>query len=281
MSIYNVNSQPLNAVYDVSGNEIEVGIPAPNVVDNAFNHNIYIRNQKQTQGACIDDDGNIYEIYYSTGKFIRYNVTTKVVTEFSTFEANAYGHANDMTFNPNTGYIYIGSMKGTGEVYVIDPTDMTLHDTLYAYKADGTTPITVWNICYDRVGERFIILYSDGLIYFYDDNFDLIGTESYVYSDWTSTNQGAETDGNYIYAVTWKGNGSSYPGTINCIHVFTMEGVHVATVSMSDQTNEPEALCYDCNTGLFYVSFGNGNIDLINMKAYSTALEVESTLEVV
>lgn len=281
MDVYDINSQTLNAVYDISGNEIDIGIPSPNVVENAFNHNVYNRNSGNTQGACIDDDGNIYEIYFAHGKFIRYNLYTKEVTEFSTFEGNAYGHANDMTFNPNTGYIYIASMKSTGEIYVIDPTDMTLHDTLYAYKADGTTPIAAWNICYDRVGERFIILYSDNFIYFYDDNFDFIGTETYLVSDWTSTHQGAETDGNYIYTVTWKGNGGSYPGTINCIHVFTMDGVHVATVTMSDQTSEPEAMCYDWETGLFYVTLINGNIDFINMKAYNTTAEVESILDII
>lgn len=279
MGIYDINSQELNAVYDISGNEIEFGLPSPNVVDNAVNHNLYVRNSKQTQGACIDDNGNIYEIYYGTGKFIRYNVNTKVVTEFTTFTSGAYGHANDMAFNPNTGYIYVGSMNSTGEVYVIDPVDMTLHNTLYAYKSDGVTPITVSNICYDRKGERFICL-NAGVIYFFDDNFNLINTGTYLTSDWTDTHQGAETDGNYIYAVTWKGNGGSYPGTINCIHVFSMLGVHVATVSMSDQTNEPEDLCYDWNTGLFYVSFGNGNIDFINMKAYSTAEEVDDIIEI-
>lgn len=279
MSVYDINGNTMNSVYTVDGTEIFGGIPSPNIVDNATCHRLYTKNETQTQGACIDDDGNIYEIYYKKGKFLRYNIKTKTATEFPTFTSGTevYGHANGMCYNPNTEYIYIAPSLDTGEVYVIDPSDMTLYDTLYAYQADGVTPINVWNICYDRTHQMFICMHS-GTMYFYDDAFNLIKTETYDPNDWALTRQDIETDGEYIYVVSWKGNGSSYQGVSNDIHVFSMLGEYLDTVTMSNQTDEPEDLCYDWNTGLFYVTWGNGNIDFINMKAYNTAEEVEEVI---
>ena len=276
--LYDVLGEGVSSVYTVDGTEIS-GIPSPNIVDSAVSHELYTTSSSsgQTQGFCMDDEGNIYGIYYKGGKFVRYNVNTGVATIFSTFTSGTevYGHANGMTYNPNTGYIYIAPMLATGEVYVIDPSDMTFADTLYAYKADGETPVNVWNICYDRENSQFICM-SSGTIYFYDDTFELISIATYDINDWVLTRQDIETDGTYIYASSTEDN---------AVYVFKMDGTLVGTITLDDQTNELEDVVYDWQTGLFFSCYSKRNqtytgakIDFLDMKAYYTNAEVEAIL---
>lgn len=290
MSLYNLNGGTIQNVYTVDGIRIQTSdIPSPNIANEATSHEIFRSTATgQTQGFCMDDSGNVYGIYYKLGKFVRYNVNTKTETIFNTFTSGSevYGHANGMTYNPNTDRIYIAPMLSTGEVYVIDPSDMTLDTTLYAYQADRTTPLTVWNICYDRVSHSFICFHS-GTIYFYDDNFALKKTTSYTVDDWQLTRQDLETDGEFIYASSAYVTVSGVAGVDNAVYVFTMDGELVGTSVFDNQTDELEDVCYDWRTGLFYSCYarksgGTGaKIDLLNMKAFYSKSEIESILEVV
>lgn len=289
MPVYNYLGVEINRLYDFEGTEIPVasGIPSPNISANAISHELFRSSATgQTQGYCMDDNGNIYGIYYRLGKFVRYNVNTKTETIFNTFTSGTevYGHANGMTYNPNTGYIYIAPSLDTGEVYVIDPATMTLVNTLYAYKADGVTPVNVWNICYDRNTQNFIC-FSQGVIYRFNNSFALVSTGAY--EEWPLTRQDIETDGEHIYASSAYVTVSGVAGVANAVYVYTMNGELVGTVTLDNQTDEFEDMVYDWNTSLFYgcharKSNGTGaKIDLLNMKAYYTKAEIEAILPVV
>ena len=290
MPLYGVNGEAVSGVYTVDGTPISISdIPSPNIVDDAVSYEIFRSTTTgQTQGYCMDNSGNIYGIYYKLGKFVRYNVDTKTETIFNTFTSGSevYGHANGMAYNPYTDRIYIAPSLNTGEVYVINPTTLELDTTLYAYQADGVTPINVWNICYNRTARKFICL-SQGTIYFYNDNFTLASTASYTVEDWKLTRQDIETDGEYIYASSAYVTVSGVAGVDNAVYVFTMDGELVGTSVFDNQTDELEDVCYDWRTGLFYSCYarksgGTGaKIDLLNMKAFYSNAETESIIEVV
>lgn len=236
-SVYDVEGNALSAVYDVAGNLLDgVVFADETTITDVYTSSI----TSQPQGGCIDDSGNVYVCFYSAGKFLKHNISSGTNTEVS-FIANAYGHANGMAYNPNTGYLYLASMNDTGEVFVFD-TSLNLVDTLNALTGDGT-PIPCWNIAYDRIGGRFITLHS-GVIYFYDDNFELLDTGSYNITDWAETRQDIETDGTYIYALSYRSNK---------ICVFDMSGHLVKQIVNTAFSGEPESMCYDWINDIYYI----------------------------
>lgn len=248
MSAYNINGVPLISAYDVNGNSLQVvydingnPIPLTDFLDSTTITDIYTSSiSSQPQGGCIDDNGNVYVCFYSAGKFLKHNISTGTNTEAS-FTPNAYGHANGMAYNPNTGYLYLASMNSTGEVFVFDKS-FNLVNTLYA-KDSNNNVFNCWNICYDRINERFITMAS-GVIYFFDDSFNLISTETYNISDWANTRQDIETDGSFIYALSY---------SPNKIAVFDMNGNLVTTIENTAFTGEPESMCYDWINNKYYI----------------------------
>lgn len=237
-TIYDVNENPLLTCYDINGNPITL----VQFLDSATVTNVYTSSvTAQPQGGCIDDDGNIYVCFYAEGKFRKYNINSGTLTEAS-FTPNAYGHGNGMAYNPNTGYLYLASMKNTGEVYVFDKS-FNLIDTLYARRNTGVV-YSCWNITYDRNTRRFISLDSSK-IYFYDDNFDYIDYVPYPENTaWPSTAQDAETDGEFIYCVSYNQN---------YISVVDMRGHLVKTISNTAFSGEPESMCYDWINDKYYI----------------------------
>lgn len=237
-TFYDVSGNIVSSIYDIDGNLLS-DLP---FTDNATIASVFTSSTAlQPQGGCMDDDGNVYAIFYKGGQFRKYNISTGVETVFQTFSDEEYGHANGMTYNPNTGYFYVASQNETGEVYVLDAT-FNLVDTLYARDVSNNI-VNCWNICYDR-SEQCFIHFSQGIIYFRDDNFDLLKTESYNVDDWALTRQDIETDGEYIYCLSWNPNK---------ICIFDMHGNLVKQVSCTDFTGESEAICYDWDTGDFYI----------------------------
>lgn len=259
MSVYNVNGQNISSVYALSGvklsqaydvDGIKIFGDEPTFLDNATVTNIYTSSMsQQPQGGCIDEDGNIYVCFYSAGIFLKHNISAGTNTQVS-FTPNAYGHANGMAYNPNTGYLYLASMKSTGEVYVFDKS-FNLVATKYAKDENGNI-FTCWNMAYDRVAERFITFSTDnsGVIYLFDDNFDLIRSSSFIASDWANTRQDIETDGSYIYALSY---------SPNKINVFDMSGTLIKSVSCTAFSGEPESMCFDWENDIYYIEGISGN----------------------
>lgn len=288
MAVFDYTGLEIDHFYDYEGTEIPVGggLPSPNVVDTEADTTLLwtANHSTSVQGSCIDDSGNLYAIYYRLGAIAKYNVLTKTggVTT-GVFESEAYGHANGMCFNPNTGYLYIAPSLATGEIYVLDPSDYSLVNTLYA--RDGSNnPVRVWNICYDRSSQEFITFVDGGIMYRYDDNFDLVSTGTWETSGWQSTYQDIETDGDYIYACSTHVNVTGQVGVADAVYVFTMNGKFVTSFVLDNQTEELEDICYDWNTGLWYATYyktGTGaKFNFLNMKAYYTPDEVISAAAV-
>lgn len=237
-SAYDVEGHALSAVYDVEGNLLDGVVFA----DETTITDIYTSTRtQQPQGGCIDDNGNVYTCFYKAGFMLKHNLTTGAETQ-NAFTSEAYGHANGMTYNPNTGYLYLASMNDTGEVFVFDTADLSLVDTLYARDGGGTV-FNCWNIAYDRTGGRFVVM-SGGTIYFFDDDFVLISTGTYDVNDWAQTRQDIETDGTYIYALSFNPNK---------ICVFDMNGHLVKQIVNTAFSGEPESMCYDWTNEIFYI----------------------------
>ena len=246
-TVYDVGGNVLIVVYDVDGNMIDEIVFA----DNATITSIYTSSiTYQPQGGCIDDNGNVYGCFYISGNFIKYNLSAGVETIITSPDASGsqpWGHANGMTYNPNTGYFYVASQNDTGEVYVFDAS-FNLVDTLYAKNANNTV-FNCWNICYDRITQRFITM-SGGVLYFFDNNFNLDNTGTYDPNDWSATRQDIDTDGSYIYALSWN---------TNKITVFDMNGNQIKVISCTAFVGEPESICYDWKTGDFYIEGKDSN----------------------
>lgn len=248
MRVYDVNGNPLSSAYDVEGRALSA---VYDVEGNLLNRivlsdettitDFYTSTLVQPQGGCIDDNGNVYACFYSAGIMFKHNLNTGAEMQ-KTFTPEAYGHANGMTYNPNTGYLYLASMNDTGEVFVLNTTDLSLVDTLYA-KDSGGAVFNCWNIAYDRTRERFVTM-SGGTIYFFDDNFDLISTGAYDPNDWPYTRQDIETDGVYIYALSFNPN---------AIFVFDMSGRLVKQIANTAFSGEPESMCYDWINNIYYI----------------------------
>ena len=237
-SVYSVSEDALDQCFDIDGNVVFESGPGffdATVVTNKYTSSI----TSQPQGGCIDDDGNTYVCLYKSG-FFRYNLVTGDTFQTS-FSGEVYGHANGMTYNPNTEKLYLASMNSTGEVYVFDKS-FNLVDTLYARNGNGDV-FTCWNIAYDRNTHRFISLGS-GVIYYFDDNFDLVDTGTYSVDDWPNTRQDIETDGTYIYCLSYQPNR---------IAVLDTTGRQVALIGNTAFSGEPESMMYDWVNDVYYI----------------------------
>ena len=237
VTAYDYQGTAASMVYDVDGNPLLDVFDSSTTLSTIYTSTI----TSQPQGGCTDGNGNIYTCFPSVGIFSKYNINTGVEIT-ANFTAGAYGHGNDMTYNPNTGYLYLTAMESDGRVLVLD-TSFNLVDTIYLMDDNGE-PTTCWNISYDRVHEWYVTINAYGPIYYYDENFNIIKTAAYTQSDWPTTHQNAETDGKYIYAVSYNPNN---------IYVFTMDGGLVAQISNTGFTGEPEALMYDWTNDVFYI----------------------------
>lgn len=269
MSFYDVNGNALNVAYGVSGNALAsvYDVNGNLLNDDPFNDNATITNiftsstTLQPQGGCIDSE-NICSCLYKSGSFIKYNIQTGTETIITPPQASGtepWGHANGMTYNPNTGYYYVASQNSTGEVYVFD-SSFNLVNTLIA-KDSNDNVFNCWNICYDRLTGRFIT-FSSGTIYFFSDNWTLVNTGVYDPNDWALTRQDIETDGEYIYALSWNPNK---------LCVFDMQGNLIKQISCTAFNGEPEALCYDWNTDNFYIE-GKDSYYVIRQAVFKEAV---------
>lgn len=238
-SAFGVEGNALSQAYDINGNALMSNIVFDDstTVTNVYTSTI----NAYPQGGCMDDDGNLCACLLTTSQFIKHNIATGNDVLYS-FTPDAYGHGNGMAYNPNNERFYVASMKDTGEVYVFNKS-FTLVDTLYPKDSSDNTYVS-FNICYNRFTKQFIILAEDNYIRFYDDNFDLVSQVAFDISEWKYTRQDSETDGNYIYAVSYNPN---------ALFVFDFEGNMIKEISNTGFGGEPENLCYDWH-GKYYMS---------------------------
>lgn len=256
--IYKKDGSQANIYFDVNGTAFETRdgeLPTHEMRTEALTENLAgsVTANGIKQGGCTDGtyiyqcSGDITNFTYMN--VIKYDIAnaTYTVQNYTRTDAN-FGHANGMAYNPNTGYLYVATMLTDGSVIVIDPSDMSIVGTVYVKDTDGTTPVTVWQLCYDRLGHRFITSIGN-YFYFYDDNFQYL----YRYPIETTpsaTYQDCDTDGGYIYRITYNPNN---------IYVNRITGEYVGDMT-SNIGGEPETIMYDWNSHFYASKQDNGRI---------------------
>lgn len=236
------------AIYNINGvNLDEIGANA--FRDNAEMETLFWQRAFGIQGGCTDGE-NIY--YCNNQDYIlrKYNIATGVVDASSAFSEAQVGHANDMTYNPNTGKLYLTVMDDGGHVAIFDPGTLALDSTIALTDGNGNV-IPQHGIAYDRKNDRYVVsvsgtqgkqfaLFNGSFVY--QRTLTVERPESY-------TLQGIETDGKYIYRSL------SNTGTDAMIVVYDFDGKIVGTIKVDDP-NEIENIQYDWD-GHWYLMFGN------------------------
>lgn len=203
------------------------------------------------QGACTDGK-YIYQCcgdhaQYTYMSIIKYDIATGEIESITTFNGTPnFGHANDMAYDPVTGYLYVCTMLSDGSVIRIDSKDMSYVDTIYLLDNQGN-PYKVYQIAFDRV-TRHLISAVNTAYRIYDQDGTYIETHTLA-ERISATEQGMETDGVYIYRITY---------APSCIDVCDMSGTRIVTYNL-DISREPETMMYDW-MGTYYLT-GNGSTD--------------------
>ena len=245
---YKADGTPLASPYDRNGDAVQY--EEFRAIANVFELPSYTASGL-FQGACTDGE-YIYQIcfdnsQYTTGMFIKYKISDGTVI-IKTFDATIpYNHGNDMAYNPNTGHIYVAAMSNDGAVMELD-TDFNYIRTHYLVGPNGNT-YEVWGLCFDRNTNHFLSEYGNGMI-IYDTDFNFISLISLpIHPD--ATGQGCETDGKFIYRVTYNPN---------YIDVAIITGEYVCTIELplagtgSHPIGEPETLMFNWANGRYYVN---------------------------
>ena len=200
------------SIYDINGNKLFDSIDTikssilSRFRDSAFLEQLISESGGVMQGACTDGE-YIYYVYYTTNVIKKYNIKTGEVTSKS-YTSGLYGHANDITYNPNTNRIYLTVMDDGAHIAVIDPTTLEQIEQFVLYGEGGEVQ-PCHGIAYDRINNRYIVANATtipgtyGQRYsMFDSSFNYIKTIE-TPSPETYTIQGIETDGYFIYRALW------------------------------------------------------------------------------
>lgn len=259
MSVFNLIGSEILSAYNVSG------LPVVDVYDKAaarigfdqfLDRAILTAMSPATangikQGGCTDGE-YIYQTSGDTANYtymniIKYKISdgTYTVTQFN--GTPNFGHANDMTYNPNDHCLYIPTMLDDGSVIVLDASNLTYVRTMYFMDENGS-PYKLWQLCFDRITNHFISARGNLLVYDQDGNYL---SKIVIPTHPDAVSQGAETDGTYYYRLCYN------PNEIDIIRLSTGERVMIMPFTLS---GEPEAIMYDWN-GNFYISkYTNGDV---------------------
>ena len=268
------------AVYDISGNVISdasgsvIDIFKSELRDTAWLHQIASDSDGVCQGACTDGT-YIYYASINANKLKKYNLQTGEITAVS-YTSGLYDHANDMTYNPNTGKIYIATMDNDAHIAIVNPSTLEEESRFSLLGADGN-PLPNHGIAYDRINNRYVVANATiiegtyGQRYtVYDDNFNYVKTIVMPAPE-THTIQGIETDGVRIYRALWNS-----AGHIDYVSVYDFDGNYIKTITVP-ATVELETLMHDWN-GNWYMNFytGSGGGCRLCMCGLFTSTPIES-----
>ena len=250
MIIYDIDG---NAVFDTQNSGKEA--LSANLRSTAYMKQLLSESGGTMQGACTDGTF-IYYVYYSTNILKKYNIETGEVISKS-YTSGLYGHANDMTYNPNTGKIYITVMDDAAHIAIVDPSTLEQVEQFVLYGEGGTAQPTD-GIAYDRVNDRYVFANATTITGTYgqrytvtDSNFNYVKTVVTPQPE-THTIQGIETDGYFIYRALWDdGNNTNY------VSVYDFEGAFVKTIHINNSA-ELETVMQDWQ-GNWYCNFNTSS----------------------
>ena len=234
-------------IYDVSGNVIPIEQKNP-FLDNAVLYEMYsdLTGTKADIQGCCTDGKYLYYCVFARSTLYKYEILTGELTS-ATYADNVCGHGNGMTYNPNTGYLYITTCNqngGTG-IAVFD-TSLNYIETIHVYNDSGVEQV-VAGIAWDRKNNVFICCWENDY-YVYDSDFNLVRTFDVIH-DHPYVYGALDTDGEYLYRPLFSKNTSPFE---NYIAVYDFSGNLVKVITV-DSTLEIEDITHDWN-GNWYIS---------------------------
>ena len=234
-NVYSADNEVLSGAYRVDGTSIPFVEFFPSAILQVISS---FSSTKNKQGACTD--GTYIYQYCDANAIIKYKISDGTYNIVELGSSITYGHGNDMTYNPYNNHIYIATMERDGSVIELD-TDLNYITTRYIVGKNGN-PYPVWGICFDKNEKKYYSEVDSNRIAFYDEDFNYLGWVLSPHPN--STAQGFETDGLFLYRLTYNPN---------TVYVTDMMGNEVCTIEVP-MTGEPEGIMYDWLSGKFYVS---------------------------
>ena len=155
------------------------------------------------------------------------------------------GHANDITYVPDTNELYI--IHGGINITVMDPDTLTVKDSKMLTRIEG------WSIEYNPGQERYVMGTANGGLVFYDKELELLGAKSGV--DTTLATQGICADEKYIYYLFY----SEKKNTVepdNMLFVYDWDGNFITKITLGIEY-EPENISLIGDT--FYIGCNNSS----------------------
>jgi len=247
MGLYNKNGIKLREAFSTDAESLTVAfkvdgtlIPFATFLQTAILSELTsISYSGNKQGACSDGE-YIYQICISPFVGIKYKISDGTYTTVSLGSSVPYNHANDMAYNPNNNHIYVAAMSADGAVMELD-TNWNYIATHYLIGKNDSS-YSVWGLCFDQKTNHFLSENAGGIAV-YDVNFNYLSWFSLPEHP-SATGQGCETDGDFIYRVTYNPN---------YIDVATITGEYVCTIN-NPMSGEPETLMYDWENKKYYIN---------------------------
>lgn len=269
MHVYDVAGTALSAIYDRSGAKLQKAYDIEGDI-------VYTEDTRQwldtavitalptisvagvKQGGCTDGE-YIYQCSgdssnYTYMQIIKYKISDGTYTVKRFDGTPNFGHANDMTYNPKTGYLYVCTMLEDGSIIVLNANDLSYVETIYIKNYEGNA-YRVWQFCYDR---NLDVYYSScgatewdpTSVCVYDANWECLEQRGLANIP-SATMQGSETDGTYYYRILYN------PNIINVVDLTTGELVKNIT---NPVTREPEAIMYDWNGNYYFSGYNTPSL---------------------
>ncbi len=263
---YRTNGTQLSAAYDIGGNYIFPDLaptPSVNWLDTAIATELPTYSVSGIkQGACTDGT-YIYIISfasnaYTNGTFVKYKISDGSISTVAFDGSTDFGHGNDMCYNPNNNHIYVLCMSADGKIVELD-TDFNVIAVRQFVDENGD-PYYSYRVAFDKKNNTFVTGRASEFLVA-DQNFGFVRKIT-LSTPPTSTGQGCETDGDFIYRLQYN------PGYIL---ISGMDGASIKNVTCNI-SQEPEAIMYNWATGKYYVSryewgSATGHIYEVQLKA--------------
>lgn len=202
------------------------------------------------QGATGDGSSFYFALKNSddtSTKIFKYDISSlKNVGQTSAFNG---GHANDMTYNPESNCLYLAHGKTQGTTLtVISCNNMEV-------VKDITIPVGAGAITYNASRKMYAVSQGGTTLHFLDESFHVVKSfDRETASGYTA--QGMGSDDSYIYFPM---SGTSD----NIIVVYDWSGEYVTTLSLNT-ASESETLFY--TNGRYYLNFMSSGAALFELK---------------
>jgi len=192
------------------------------------------------QGACTDGEYAYFALMNGGATILKYDIKSWELVESK--RISNVGHANDMTYNSDKGYIVVANNAPYYDIVtLLDP------DTFEAIK-DVELDEEIYSIAYNAKRKQYVVGISGSYDFaLLDQDFKVV--KKFEGEETGYTRQGCDCDDNYIYFVQSGGN--------NALVVYDYSGKKVAMMSLGDP-DEVENIFHLGNN--YYVSmFYYGN----------------------